>query len=216
MENAVQALKTATAVFIFVIAITVSFTMFSKAKATADAVITAQDKQKYLESPDLNKGILYTSKEDIESSSIPTMTKEGYRIVDMDDVISSLYRYSLEKYGITIVRDKKVVARFDSSTESLLSNWDTYSEQIKQEVVDNLNKNTKVKIDGTFIQNIFTTDVIKRLYKSKDSNGKVTVDAKWYTESKVDSEENNLNSGIVKHVNALVNGNELEFERTFI
>ena len=61
MENAVQALKTAAAVLIFVIAITVSFTMFSKAKVTADAVIKIQDKQKYLESAEVDNGILYTS-----------------------------------------------------------------------------------------------------------------------------------------------------------
>ena len=49
MENAVEALKTAAAILVFVIAITVSFTMFSKAKTTADSIITMQDKQEYLD-----------------------------------------------------------------------------------------------------------------------------------------------------------------------
>ena len=68
MENAAQALKTAAAVLIFVIAITVSFTMFSKAKATADAIITSKDNQEYLEAAELDTGILYTSSEAIEKA----------------------------------------------------------------------------------------------------------------------------------------------------
>lgn len=130
MENAVQALKTAAAVLIFVIAITVSFTMFSKAKVTANAVIKIQDKQKYLESAEVDNGILYTSSTAIQSqneqgeSNINGMTIDGYRIVGLEDVISTLYRYSVEKYGVTIVQqDGTIISRFDSNTENIVRQY---------------------------------------------------------------------------------------------
>lgn len=126
MENAVQALKTAAAVLIFVIAITVAFNMFSRAKATADAVVTSQDKQEYLEAAGL-ESTLYTSSEAIKEGSKynATMTTNGDRIVQPDDVISTIYRYYLEKYGVTIVNasTKEVIARFDSATESFVQSW---------------------------------------------------------------------------------------------
>lgn len=128
MENAVQALKTAAAVLIFVIAITVAFTMFSRAKTTADAVVKSQDKQEYLEAAEL-ESTLYTSSDEIKKAENgkynATMTTNGDRIVKPDDVISTIYRYYLEKYGVTIVNasTKKVIARFDSATESFVQSW---------------------------------------------------------------------------------------------
>lgn len=122
MENALQALKMAASVLIFIIAITTSFVMFSKAKATTDSIIRIQDRQAYLESPDVRGGILYTSSEDISGGEAfkETMTTDGNRIVKANDVISSLYRYWLEQYNVTIISNNNVIARYDSDTESIL------------------------------------------------------------------------------------------------
>ena len=91
MENAVEALKQAFAVFVFALALTVSFTMFSKAKATADTITTTQSKQEYLESAEL-KDKLYINSKDVESGDVNTLgaaslTIYGDRVVQPDDVI---------------------------------------------------------------------------------------------------------------------------------
>ncbi len=165
MENAVQALKTAASVLIFVIAITTAFVMFSKAKVTADAIITAQDKQKYLESPDVKGGILYTSSEDISSGDIETMTNDGFRYVTIDDVIATLYRYSIEKYGVTIVEKHgvkgKIIARFDSNTENIMRQYYSVQDETKiQEITDKVKENTSLT---GYIETDFS-------YESKNNN----------------------------------------------
>ena len=117
MENAVEALKQAFAVFVFALALTVSFTMFSKAKATADAITTTQSKQEYLESAEL-KDKLYINSKDVESGNentlgVASLTMYGDRVVQPDDVISTIYRYNLEKYGVTIIKENGEVIKVD-------------------------------------------------------------------------------------------------------
>lgn len=209
MENAVEALKTAAAVLIFIIAITVAFTMFSKAKATADAIITSKDQQEYLESAELDNGILYTSSEaiatgDTENQSvIPNMTTNGNRIVKADDVIATIYRYYLEKYGVTIIDGKSgtIIARFDSATENFVQTWteniqgknnygnlldaddllEKYEEQIKNNI-----KNSYVTINKLDLKELYEVENTKRF------------GAPWYgTESE-----------IIKRINADVRGTD--------
>ena len=145
MENAVQALKTAAAVLIFTIAITLSFTMFSKAKVTADTVLKSQDDQEYLEAAEL-KDKLYVSSADIESGENTKFTTEGYRIVKEDDVISTLYRYNLEKYGVTIAKKNgDIIARYDSNTESIVRQYYNITSKAKEKYIEQLKKNTTIK-----------------------------------------------------------------------
>lgn len=214
MENAVEALKTAAAVLIFVIAITVSFTMFSKAKATADAIITSKDKQEYLEAAELDNGILYTSSEAIskagdteDQSAISGMTTKGDRIVGIDDVISTIYRYYLEKYGVTIMKsDGTVIARFDSATESFVQSWtidmkgkdNNDNELTANELLNKYEEQIKRNISNTYVSNV---DIdLETLYKvtTKDSDTSSTkeIGAPWYgTESE-----------IIKRINADLEG----------
>lgn len=133
MENAVDALKMAVAVLIFIIAIASSFSLFGTAKRTADSIIAMRDKQSYLEAAELDGGILYTSSKIIEDddttnvkeSSIDGVTTKGDRIVGVEDVISTIYRYSKEKYGVTIIEvNGKVIARYDSNTDKMMTMWD--------------------------------------------------------------------------------------------
>ena len=193
MENAVQALKTAAAVLIFVIAITVTFTMFSKAKQTADVVTKSQDEQEYLEAADL-AGTLYTTTESASTGDNATITTDGYRIVDSDDVISTIYRYNLEKYGVTLVTSEKaVIARFDSNTENVIRQWYniqdgtnsagqrvTANEQ-KQNYVETIKNNITVTIDGDTFEPSLSTEILEDLYEiTVEGNNKIQCGAPWY------------------------------------
>ena len=162
MENAASALKMAAAILIFIIAISCSFSLFGTAKRTADSIIGIKDKQAYLQSAEVANGILYTSSEDIEAEKIPTLTKQGDRIVNSNDVISTIYRYSKEKYGVTIMDSSgKVKVRYDSNTENLMQNY--YSiESGLDEYINQLNLNTKT----TYISNneLFDRNVLETIY----------------------------------------------------
>lgn len=187
MENAVDALKTAVAVLIFIIAITASFTMFAKAKVTADSIITSRDKQEYLESADL-ANILYTDSTSIQSA---TMTQDGDRIVQVEDVISSIYRYNLEKYGVTIVSTNgEVLARFDSNTENIMRQWynikgtSSEIEQTQRNFADQIKYNISINAQkylnlGRTIS--FTKDTLETLYTVEViGNNQIIVGAPWY------------------------------------
>lgn len=216
MENAVQALKTAAAVLIFVIAITVAFTMFSRAKTTADAVVKSQDTQEYLEAAEL-ESTLYTSSEAIQSGTSSTttgdnatMTTDGYRIVKPDDVISTIYRYNLEKYGVTIVESNgNVIARFDSNTENLMRQWynikdgtDSEGKTVtanaqKEKYATKLKENTTVKVYNETIEPNFSIQNLEEIYRIKvTGNDNITCGAPWYGSEKE----------IIKRINTDIDG----------
>lgn len=221
MENAVEALKTAAAVLIFVIAITISFTMFSKAKASADAVLLSQDTQEYLESAEL-AGTLYTTTESASNNekNNATITTDGYRLVEPDDVISTIYRYNLEKYGVTIInRDGTVIARFDSNTESVMRQWyniqdgvnsnnqKVTAEDQKENYAKTIKTNTTVNLDGNKIEPKFSMDTLEDLYEIEvTGNGKIECGAPWYGNE----------TEIIKRINADIGGYGYILNRTKI
>lgn len=88
MENAVDALKIAFAVFIFVIALSVTMYMFTMAKTTSDLVLQASDVTEYME---------YTELEDIADSSAMI---NNDRIVGLETIIPTLYKYYKENYTV--------------------------------------------------------------------------------------------------------------------
>lgn len=189
MENAVDALKTAAAVLVFIIAITLAFTMFGKAKKTVDAITTAQDRQEYLESPDVDGGILYTSSSLIGTGTAIGMTANGDRIVGVDDVISTIYRYNLEKYGVTIVEsDGTVLARFDSNTENIMRQWynipdtDANGESPKEQYILKLADNTRNNYaNPSFVYANKDDNTLVDLYEIVvDGNNEIHCGAPWY------------------------------------
>lgn len=187
MENAADALKMAAAILIFIIAIASSFSLFGTAKQTADSIIGMRDKQAYLNAAELDNGILYTSSTSIKGDETETditkeyvagVTKNGDRVVKVDDVISTIYRYSKEKYGVTIVESSgTVIARFDSNTESIMAQYNIIESGLK-EYIEKLNNNTK----NSYITNNMYT------YYSKTSNTLLTIygnsGAPWYGNDK--------------------------------
>lgn len=128
MENAVGALKIAFAVLIFVIGLTLLFSMTSQARETATYLISATD------------GTMYYTYYDEEATE-ESIDDNGNRIVTLQDIIPTLYRYSEENYGVTIVdKNGNIVARFDLDTESACNNWITASDYTKWNFITETNK----------------------------------------------------------------------------
>ena len=135
MENAVDALKTFFAVVVFALAITALFRMTAFAKDTADIVFEAIDETSFI--------------------NYNADTKEkGNRIVTFQEIMPTIYRYAQEGYGVTIIENGDIVARFDLDTESQVAScfWtDTSytnaseenrekSDTIKEEMIEYINK----------------------------------------------------------------------------
>ena len=185
MENASQALRMGAAVIVFMLAISLFFHSFSSTKKASDSIIKIQDKQAYLESDGV-ENILYKSDSGITADTT-NYSSEGNRIVGIDSVISTIYKYDKEKFGVTIFKgDGELIARYDSSTESLMNNWnnipDSYvdyegnTREPKKKFIENLKNNLTCRINGSgFTPNISETN-LTNLYKMVD--GKIC--APWY------------------------------------
>lgn len=203
MENVASALKMAGAILIFLIALASAFSLFGITKQTADAIIGMRDRQAYLEAAELDT-VLYMSSNKITqglegdsiSSIVTGLTTKGDRIVGVDDVISTIYRYNKEKYGITLVKnDGTALARFDSSTESLIRQYD-YIEEIKfKEYAEKLERNTST----AYVIPKFTDKELEKLYSiDVNGNSKIKYGAPWY------GNENE----IIQRINADISGVE--------
>ena len=85
MENAVDALKIAFAVFVLVISLSVAMYMFNEAKATSDVVLQSSDVTEFMEYETGIEGV--------------TM-QNGERIVGLETIIPTLYKYYKENYTV--------------------------------------------------------------------------------------------------------------------
>jgi len=99
MENAVDALKIAFAVMVFTIALSVAMATFSQARETSEAILYMNDKTNYYD---------WEVAEYDEVSGVYTIPSEGItyrsqRIVGIDTIIPTLYRYYKENYTVIFV-----------------------------------------------------------------------------------------------------------------
>lgn len=111
MENAADALKIAFGIFVFVIAITMLFMMVSKAKSTSDVVLYYSDNTNFYDHYDYTKEGL--------------RDKKGNRIVEVADIVATLYRYYNESVAVTVVLERgnpDKTYNFDLEYESILDN----------------------------------------------------------------------------------------------
>ena len=109
MENAVDAIKIAFAVFIFTLALALAFLVVGQAKATSDIVLAMTDKTNDYE---------YVSISDNNSQN-------NERIVGFETILPVIYRYAKEQYAVTIVKkDGTPIVRYDLYTEGFMQNWD--------------------------------------------------------------------------------------------
>lgn len=109
MENAVDALKIAFAVFVFAIAVALSFSVVGQVRATSDVILALEDK---------------TNDYDyVENNESNANNKD--RIVGFETILPAIYRYAEEQYAVTIVdTNGNAIARYDLWTEGFMNNWD--------------------------------------------------------------------------------------------
>ncbi len=102
MENVGDALKMAFAVFVFVIAMWIALSLLGQANATAREIFFSMDKITYLD-PQRVGG-----------------SGANNRIVGLETIIPTIYRYSVENCGVTIIdKDGNLVARYDTETDNV-------------------------------------------------------------------------------------------------
>ena len=105
MENAAEALKMAFYVIVFVLALSICITTFSKARETSDMVLALADDARYYEY------------EQITTDSIGnSVDSDGSRIVGLETIIPTLYKYDKERYKIVFKK-----ANYDSETGEIIN-----------------------------------------------------------------------------------------------
>lgn len=137
MENSVEALKIAFAVFVFVLALTVAFIVLAQAKSTADTVLYHTDKTNFQET-----------------------IHEGSNIVGVDDLISTLFRYYKESLSVTI-RDSggRIIAIFDTGIEiDCNSTWRTSNEKTIERIKEFVTGSDGDNTDGIVFNSSFDYD----------------------------------------------------------
>lgn len=182
MENAADALKMAAAALIFIIAIASSFSLFGTAKQTADSIIGMRDKQQYLQAAELDT-VLYTSSDKIQTGGISGYTTNGDRIVKVDDVVSTIYRYSKEKYGVTIVESSgTILKRYDSNTENIMRQYNNINNPDGLKAyINQLKENTQ----NNYATPKFTQSSLEKIYAiHATGNSNIKCGAPWYGSDK--------------------------------
>lgn len=109
MENAVDALKIAFAVFVFVMALSLAMYMFTQARETADIVLASSDITEFMD---------YTTIESVQEG----ITYEGTdRIVGLETIIPTLYRYYKENYTVIFLdSDGSPMELYTTQTNEIL------------------------------------------------------------------------------------------------
>lgn len=128
MEDAVDALKIAFAVFVFVTAVALLFSLTSQAKDTADYVLYYNDETNFYE---------YTDSSDEN------------RKVSVLEVISTLYRYYKESISVTVDLGSGNVETFDLADKDKSY---TTEEEIKKALGEYINDNLKDLTNATFTE----------------------------------------------------------------
>ena len=142
MENAVDALKIAFAVMVFTIALTLAISTFSQARETSEAVLFMNDKTNY-----------YSWEDEVNYS-------EDKRIVGIEAIIPTLYRYYKENY--TVIFEGIDIYHIDSTTKKWIKdtgagdeiNYFDLNSEIKANcpwvgTVNDIKKNLDLFLDGT-------------------------------------------------------------------
>ena len=130
MENVTEALKLVLGIMVFLIAFTVLFQTASLARYTSEILITERDKTTYYS---------YYKSEDYPVKENENISGMVNRIVTLEEMIPTIYRYSTESYGVTIIDNNKIVARFDMQTETLCNGWNSTNDSQKRVLIDRTN-----------------------------------------------------------------------------
>ena len=122
MENAVDALKIAFALFVFIMALSITIFMFNMAKETGDIVLASSDVTAFME----------YKKQDLKE----TIVKDGDRIVGLETIIPTLYKYYKERYTVVFMNaDGTPLTIYKSKTKP-----DLWSTNYKNKYYDEIDK----------------------------------------------------------------------------
>jgi len=126
MENAADAFKIILGLLLFVVAVSIVFILLAQAIATSDIVITALDESNFY--PTYRDVIVPTSDgrniiwvyDDFSDNIIMKLDeKTRNRIVGVDTIIATIYRYHRESFCVTIKdRSGTIIAQFNRSQET--------------------------------------------------------------------------------------------------
>jgi len=175
MENAVDALKIAFAVMVFTIALSVAMATFSQARETSETVLYMNDKTNYymydqigeeqIENPGTD--IEYTRYDVIKSDGTPGITYTDKRIVGIEAIIPTLYRYYKENYtvifeGIDIYNVNSSTQKWTSGSDAPINYFDLNSE-IQANcpwvgTVNDIKKNLDLFLKGTNVPGLTLED----------------------------------------------------------
>lgn len=108
MENAVDALKIAFAVMVFAMALTLAISTFSQARETSEAVLYMNDKTNYYSWED---EVNYLEEDPVTGD----IEYKSERIVGIDAIIPTLYRYYKENYTVIFDGIDKPIYYLDST-----------------------------------------------------------------------------------------------------
>lgn len=151
MENAADALKIAFGIFVFMLAVTVLFRIASFTQSLAETKLMDADKTTYYE---------------YYESDMNSVDQNGNRIVTLEDIIPTMYRYSTESSAVTLIdKDGNIITRLDRQTETLCTNWNNRTQAQKETVLNEINyilKPVKANLlEDT--EDLYT--LFKRIYK---------------------------------------------------
>lgn len=169
MEDAVDALKMSASVMAFVIALAIVFSMFSQARAVSDYVLNRTDNTFYDTYIDPNE----------------SYTGEG-RIVGLETVIPTLYRYYREKYYIAVKNGENVKEIFDEEIERSV-----YRGVDIEDRINNLNPS-----------------YVADLYKQTNNKGREEIFISWLANPNIDTQKRVTD--YVSGEKDAVNGKELK------
>ena len=151
MENAADALKIAFGIFVFMFAVALLFQTASLTQSVAEAKLIDTDKTTYYEYYD---------------SDMNSVNKDGNRIVTLEDIIPTMYRYSTESAAVTLIdKDKNIITRLDRQTETLCTNWNNRTQTQKETILNEINYILK-PVNANLLES--TDDLynlFKRIYK---------------------------------------------------
>lgn len=167
MENAVDALKIAFAVMVFTIALSVAMATFSQARETSEAVLFMNDKTNYYMYDQVGDGeienpgtdIEYTKYEVIKSDGTPGITYTDKRIVGIDAIIPTLYRYYKENYTVIFENtdgSKLPIYYLDSTNK-----WDKDNTGSEAEAINYFDLNSEIKANCPWVGTV--NDIKKNL-----------------------------------------------------
>ena len=140
----------------------------------------------------------------------------GRRIVGLNEIIPVIYRYSQENYGVTIIDNKEIVARFDLDTESMCNSWgqttidyENLEDPTKSAFTDYMNENILKVVNANEYEFDFktNTDDVKKLFEKiygQTKNGYANLETYCYWRVAPSTISKRIDSDLFRKANLLL------------